>query len=96
LIQRSEIPPLRAIARTLINELRQIGDHFVLVLDDYHLVRSTTIHDLIEELLMHPSPYLHLVLGTRVDPPISLNEKRARSKITKIRLQDLRFREAAR
>jgi LuxR family maltose regulon positive regulatory protein len=93
LIQSSEIPPLGAITRTLINELHQTEGHFVLVLDDYHLVRSTSIHDFIDELLSHPPQYLHLVLGTRLDPPKTLNILRARGHVTEIRLQDLRFTE---
>ena len=51
LIQGSEIPPQGTITRTLINELHQAEDRFLLVLDDYHLVRSTSIHDFIDELL---------------------------------------------
>ena len=94
LIQSSEILPLGAITRTLINELHQTEGHFVLVLDDYHLLRSTSIHDFIDELLSHPPQHLHLVLGTRLDPPISLNNLRARGLVTEVRLQDLRFTEA--
>lgn len=94
LIQRSELPPQATISRSLINELNQIAADFVLVLDDYHLIRSTSVHDFIEELLTHPPRHLHLVLGTRIDPPISLITLRARSQVTEIRLQDLRFTEA--
>lgn len=78
LIHGSDLPPLAAISRTLINELDQIEADFVLVLDDYHRIRSTSIHNFIEELLTHPPRHLHLVLGTRIDPPISLNNLRAR------------------
>lgn len=91
LIQSTELPPLAVISRTLINELHQIETDFVLVLDDYHRIRSTSIHDFIEELLTHPPQHLHLILGTRIDPPISLNNLRARNQVTEVRLQDLRF-----
>jgi LuxR family maltose regulon positive regulatory protein len=91
LIQGTELPPLVVIARTLINELNRIETDFVVVLDDYQCIRSTSVHDLIESLLSHPPQHLHLVLGTRIDPPISMNVLRARSQVTEIRLQDLRF-----
>jgi LuxR family maltose regulon positive regulatory protein len=94
LVQGLEVPPLEVVSHTLINELNQIEVDFVLVLDDYHLVRSTAVHNLMEALLTHPPLHMHLLLGTRVDPPISMHALRARGQVAEIRLQDLRFTEA--
>ena len=91
LIQGTEIPPSLFIARTLINELTLIEADFVLVLDDYHYIRSTAVHDFVEEILSHPPLHLHLVIGTRIDPPISLSTFRARGQVIEIRLHDLRL-----
>jgi len=91
LIRGAELPSIEIIARSLVNELNRIETDFILVLDDYDHIRSTAVHDLIEELLMHPPQHLHLVLGTRIDPLISMNTLRARGQVTEIRLQDLRF-----
>ena len=93
LIQSPEIPTARLISNTLTSEIHHIGKPFVLVLDDYHLVRSASIQDFIEKLLTHPSRHLHLVISTRVDPPLSLSKFRARNQMTEVRLQDLRFTE---
>ena len=93
MIQSFELPPLAVIFRTLINELSHIKTDFIVVLDDYHRIRSTSVHNFIEELLRHPPQNLHLVIGTRIDPPISLSSLRAYGKLTEIRLQDLRFTE---
>jgi len=60
-------------------------------LDDYHLIETIAIHDLLNELLIHPPRNLHLVLGTRMDPPYPLITLRANSQLTEIRVQDLRF-----
>jgi LuxR family maltose regulon positive regulatory protein len=84
-------PPISAIAHSLINELNQIEEHFILVLDDYHLIENQTIHDLLNEILAHPPRNLHLVLGTRMDPLLPLVTLRANSQLTEIRVQDLRF-----
>jgi len=40
-------PTIPAIANTLINELNQIKQSFILVLDDYHLIETQIIHDLL-------------------------------------------------
>ena len=91
LLMATPLPPVPAIANTLINEVNQIEARFILVLDDYHLIETQLIHDLINELLLHPPPNLHLVLGTRMDPPLPLVTLRANSQLTEIRTQDLRF-----
>jgi LuxR family maltose regulon positive regulatory protein len=49
------------------------------------------VHGLIAELMNHPHPRLHLVLGTRHDPPLPLNEWRARDQLLEFRSVDLRF-----
>ncbi len=91
LLMATPLPPLPAIAKNLINELDQIEQSFILVLDDYHLIEKQAIHDLLNELLLHPPRNLHLVLGTRLDPPLPLVTLRANSQLTEIRTQDLRF-----
>ena len=93
LFQSPEIPTTRLIFNTLMSEIHHIGEPLVFVLDDYHLVRSASIQDFIEKLLTHPSRHLHLVISTRVDPPLSLSKFRARNQMTEVRLQDLRFTE---
>jgi len=84
-------PSIPAIAKTLINELNQIEQPFILVLDDYHNIETRAIHDLLCELLAHPVPNLHMVLGTRIDPPLPLVTLRANNQMTEVRIQNLRF-----
>jgi LuxR family maltose regulon positive regulatory protein len=85
------LPPISAIVKILINELNQIEEPFILVLDDYHLIETQAIHDFLKEFLLHPPGGLHLVLGTRMDPSLPLANMRAKSQVTEIRIQDLRF-----
>lgn len=84
-------PSIPAIANTLVNELNQIEENFILVLDDYHLIETQNIHDLVCELLAHPVPNFHMVLGTRNDPPLPLVTLRANNQVTEVRIQNLRF-----
>ncbi|MFN2234663.1 MAG: hypothetical protein ACK2U1_10560, partial [Anaerolineales bacterium] len=84
-------PSTADLARTLTHELSQIEEPFILVLDDYHLIESQAVHDLLNEVLAYPPSSFHLVLSTRMDPPLPLIHMRAKNQITEIRIQDLRF-----
>jgi len=86
-----QLPPVSVLSRSLINELDQIEKAFILVLDDYHLIRDQSIHALIAELLDHPSAFTHLVLICRRDPPLPLTALRAKGKMIEMRTRDLRF-----
>ena len=63
----------------------------VLVLDDYHVIAAPPIHQGLAFLLQHLPPHLHLVLATRVDPPLNLARLRAQGAVTEVRTADLRF-----
>ena len=63
----------------------------ILVLDDYHLIQNRAIHETITFLLEHMPPQMHLVLGTRADPPLPLARWRARGQLVEVRQEDLRF-----
>jgi LuxR family maltose regulon positive regulatory protein len=91
MLSGANLPPVSALARSLINELDQIENDFILVLDDYHVIQEQAVHDLTIELLKHPPQPLHLVLASRRDPPLPLSSLRARGQMTEIRVQDLRF-----
>ncbi|MBC2710741.1 MAG: AAA family ATPase [Desulfosarcina sp.] len=91
LLKASNLPPVATLARTLINELDQIEEEFILVLDDYHTISDKTVHGLIAKLLQHPPAPLSLVLSSRVDPPLPLARFRARGQMVEIRVRDLRF-----
>ena len=90
-LQSPQPPPLEAILTVLINEIAGISDRIVLVLDDYHLIETQSIHDALTFLLRHLPPQLHLVITTREDPPLLLTRLRARGQLTELRATDLRF-----
>jgi LuxR family maltose regulon positive regulatory protein len=83
--------PAPVLARYLLNDLAQIGERFILALDDMHLIQEQAIHELLGKLLQHSPPSLHLVLIGRHDPDLPIPSLRARSQVTEIRAQDLRF-----
>jgi len=76
---QSEQPPsAKTAVSMLINEIGAVPERIILVLDDYHLIKSETIHDALAYLLEHQPPQLHLVIMTREDPPLPLPRWRAR------------------
>jgi len=91
LLKAPSLPPSPMLARSLIAELDQIDLPFVFVLDDYHFIHQTAIHELLTELLRHPPQSLHLVITTRSEPPLALSKLRARGQMTEIRLEELSF-----
>jgi LuxR family maltose regulon positive regulatory protein len=90
-IQSPQPPPSESILMTLLNEITTIPDNFILVLDDYHMIDSKPVDNVISFLLEHLPPQMHLVIATREDPHLPLARLRARSQLNELRAADLRF-----
>jgi LuxR family maltose regulon positive regulatory protein len=75
----------------LINALDELDEPIVLVLDDYHVIRSEAVHGSIAFLLRRLPETLQLVIATRADPPLPLARLRAAGELTELRAADLRF-----
>ncbi|WP_336760873.1 LuxR C-terminal-related transcriptional regulator [Paenibacillus sp. USHLN196] len=93
-VQSSEPPPIETIITYLLNEVSEITDHFVLVLDDYHLMTSEVIHQALVYLLRHMPPHMHIVMTTRQQPKLPLARLRAKGELIELRGSDLRFTSA--
>ncbi len=91
LLQSSPPEAPETILTTLINELAAISDESILVLDDYHLIEAQPVHAAFTFLLDYLPPPMHLVITTRVDPPLPLSRLRVRQQMVEIREDDLRF-----
>ena len=91
LVGLAELPSLKVTGRYLLNDLEALSERFILVLDDYHYISNTAVHDLLAELLIHPSSAMHLVLITRRDPPLALASLQARGILTELPSELLRF-----
>ncbi len=90
-LQSPQPPPPEAILTTLLNEITTLPDHFVLVLDDYHVIDATSVDSVLTFLLEHLPAQMHLVVATREDPQLPLARLRARGYLTELRAVDLRF-----
>jgi LuxR family maltose regulon positive regulatory protein len=83
--------PMRQVVPRLINELTDIDEPTVLVLDDYHLVKSEEIHSSVAYLIEHIPPQVRLVIATRSDPPLPLSRLRASDSMIEVRSGQLGF-----
>jgi len=75
----------------LLNDLAHLPSPLVLVLDDYHSVRSEQIHQSLAYLLRHLPRTLRVALASRADPPLPLAGLRAAGELVEIRAAELRF-----
>jgi LuxR family maltose regulon positive regulatory protein len=83
--------PADAVLATLVNDLHAASNDVVLVLDDYHVIDATEIHDGMAFLLDHLPHPVHVVITSRADPPLPLARLRARGELVELRAADLRF-----
>src|SRR6266545_2063416 len=82
---------LKTILTSFLNDIAEQASRFLLVLDDYHVITSSQIHESLAYLVDHLPPTLHLVILTRAEVALPLARWRARGELTEIHAADLRF-----
>ncbi len=83
-----------AVEELLISILNQICERsqpFVLFLDDYHLITTPAIHEMVFYLLDHMPAHMHIVIISRADPSLPISRLRARAELHELRQADLQF-----
>ena len=91
LLQARGAPPEAGLT-LLLNDLGRVPGPLLLVLDDFHVIQAREIHDAVAHLVDRLPPDVHVVLATRVDPPLPLGRLRASGSLVEVRARDLRFR----
>lgn len=93
LVSDSGFHTTETVLTMLINCMNPCSDKKILVLDDYHLIRSQKINDMLRFILEYQPPHLHMVIISREDPQIPLARLRMKGRLTEIRMGDLLFTE---
>ena len=89
-----DLPSPESLASCLADEVSVLeAGPIVLVLDDYHVLHDPEAHTFVSRIIELAPGALHLVLSSRVDPPLPLTGLRAAGRLTEIRQHDLRFSE---
>lgn len=89
--QSPHSPSFKVPLTILINDIIAFEQQFILVLDDYHLINASPIHQALTFFLDNSPPNLHLVIASRADPPFPVAHLLAQGQVTEIRAQDLIF-----
>ena len=90
MLETSLVHP-HTIVSMLINDLADVDNEVFLFLDDYHLVTDPAIRRAVSFLLRHAPSHLHLVLTTRLEPPLSLGGLLAKNRLLEVDASVLRF-----
>ena len=90
-LRSPEPPRLEALTGALINEMAALPGRLDLILDDYHLIDSESVHRIVTFLLEHLPEGVHLVISSRVDPPLPLSRLRSRNQIAELGTAELAF-----
>ena len=91
LLQSPDLPDSSTLADTLSNDLFECSESFLLVLDDYQTVHNIQVNQLLNALVDRCPPNFHLVIISRVDPPLPLPQLRASGQFLEMRSDSLRF-----
>lgn len=81
------------LLHTLI-ELSHQGEPLMLVLDDFHVIATESIHEALYDWLGKLPSTIHLTLISRHEIPIPLGALRANGRLNELSLSDLRFTDA--
>lgn len=91
LLHSPQKPPVNSLLVSLINDLVATDTELTFVLDDYHLITASAVHEIVGVLLERLPPTVSLVIISREDPPLPLARLRVRGQLTEVRERDLRF-----
>ncbi len=88
--QQAPRAPIRSVLQTLINTLVSRNEQFLLIIDDYHVITQSEVHQSLIYFLKHLPPQIHIMIAARADPPLLLSLLRARREVLEIRTSQLR------
>ena len=91
MLHSSNSMPAESVLTSLINDVAKLACDFVLVLDDYHVIKTEVIHSGLSFLVDHIPPRMHLVIATRTEPALPLARFRGRGAMLEVGGEDLRF-----
>jgi LuxR family transcriptional regulator, maltose regulon positive regulatory protein len=91
MLRTPQPPPTEALLTEVLNDISNQPDEFLLVLDDYHSIEDSSIHEGICFMLENMPPQMHLVIAGRSQPPLPLPLLRGRRNLFELQAADLRF-----
>lgn len=75
----------------LINWTSGMNCDIVLIIDDYHLIFNEIIHKSMQYFINHMSENIHIVMISRIIPPLKLARLRGQGKLLELTTKDLKL-----
>ncbi len=92
MLQKTDIEQsVNLLITTLINDMVESNTKFIIILDDYHLIKNKTIHNSIKFFIKNAPDKFHLVISSRTVPPIAMSKMRIKGYLSEFYSDDLRF-----
>ncbi|QBD76171.1 hypothetical protein EPA93_09180 [Ktedonosporobacter rubrisoli] len=86
-----ERPPLNMALTHMLNALANPSSGGLLVLDDYHVISETRLHETLTFFIDHLPTNVHILLLSRAEPNLPLLRWRARGELYEMHGRELRF-----
>ena len=90
-LQATRNPAVESILIGLVTETTHLADDLVIVLDDYHAIEEQIIHEMVKKTLDNLPVHAHLLISSRVDPPLPLARLRVSQQLSELRTVNLCF-----
>ncbi len=91
LLDARTAPPWGYFSDVLLSELAVLEEPLLLALDDYHVIASREVHELVVRMVEELPEIVCVVALGRIDPPWPLGRWRGKGWLTELRGRDLRF-----
>ncbi|MGH2561420.1 MAG: helix-turn-helix transcriptional regulator, partial [Thermomicrobiales bacterium] len=91
LLKMQQSPPVDQVVDAALHAAAALRDDAALVLEDLHVVDATETYQALDRFVDRLPPALHLVIASRVDPPLRLSRLRAQGDLIELRTGDLAF-----
>lgn len=75
----------------LLIQLSQVRSNFYVVIDDYHHIENSEIHDALRFWLKHQPSMMSLIIVSRLTPPLSITNLRIHEQLLEIDVHQLAF-----
>jgi len=84
-------PNTESILGLLINDIISLEKDFIFVFDDFHLINTKGVFELMNFLLEYIPEQMHIVISTRSDPPLHIARLRSQNQLVELRSLDMCF-----
>jgi LuxR family maltose regulon positive regulatory protein len=91
LLDNDALTPIKVVISLLLNGIAASGKRVFLVLDDVDRLTAKPVLAVVSRLLRYAPDNLHVLLGARGEPALTLGQLRAPEKLMRIHADDLRF-----